>query len=284
MGTASEGMVQDHDVDFKELYVAARRSFVAGVAFSDTVSRGCGQLPSATGQHYWASVLFTRIVVTSKSVQLLAPEIRPSAHWDFSALASLVRNVAECYLYFFFLCVDDVPEVEREARIIMLDLHDDGSRSRLFAEIGEQDPEPEKTAQRKVVRESLEARFRANAWLMALPEKRQRELLRGDKTPFVQDDVIDRTDLDRKQFRFIYRFLSAHTHSGPLAFYRMAEHGRGMGFSNPNDAMYAAWALEFGAGIIERATGAMLEMFPGAEQRGRKLRSAEIRRSPGSRR
>ncbi|PVX27913.1 hypothetical protein DD559_19440 [Sphingomonas pokkalii] len=266
------------------MYAGAKRDFVAKVSLAETVSRGCGNIPSDTNQHYWASVLFTRMVVTGKSVELLAPDPRPSAHWDFSAVASLVRNLAECYLYFFFLCVDDVPVVEKEARIIMLDLHDDGSRSKLFGELDEPETDDEALAQRAVVRASLEACFRANEWLMALPEKRQRELLRGDKTPFVQDDVIDRTDLDRKHFRFLYRFMSAHTHSGPVAFYRMGEHGRGMGFKNSNDTMYMAWALEFGTRIIELATGAMLDLFPGADQRGRKLRLAQIRQAPKGRR
>ncbi|RYE55927.1 MAG: hypothetical protein EOP18_05160 [Rhizobiaceae bacterium] len=82
-------------------------------------------------------MLFTRLVVTAKSIQVLTPTLGPNTHVDFSAVASIVRNLAECYLFFFFLCIDDVPQDQKDARIILLNLHDDGSRAKLFAELGE---------------------------------------------------------------------------------------------------------------------------------------------------
>ena len=265
-------------MDAEAMYGPARAAFGKLVSTADIVSVGASGISSPTPQHYWASVLFTRLVVTAKSIQVLTPALGPNTHVDFSAVASIVRNLAECYLFFFFLCIDDVPQDQKDARIILLNLHDDGSRAKLFAELGEEELDDETRALRIVVRTDLETKFAANSYLAALPEKRQRELLRGEKTPFVQDDVIDRTDLDKKNFRFLYRFLSNHTHTGPVAFYRMGEHGRGAGYRNEKDTFYMASALEFAATLLTPAIRDMSGLFSEAEERGRKARSADIRK------
>jgi len=253
-------------VQVKEKYRQARREFAANVLRAQRVSRGAGGIRSETTQHHWASVLFTRMVVTAMSIQVLTPELRSNAHWDFSAVASIARNLAECYLFFYFLCADDIPRVEKDARIILLNLHDNASRRKLFAELGEPD-DPETAAAKAEVHNDLVRKFKANAYLSGLPEKRQKELIKGEKTPFVQDDMIERTTMDKANFRFLYRLFSNHTHTGPVAFYRMAEHGRGRGFQNRQDTFYMAVALDFAGDLMQRATADFLAFFPDAETR-----------------
>lgn len=258
-------------------YGKARREFAAEILRAQRVSRGAAGIRSETAQHYWASVLFTRMVVTAKSIQVLTPELQPDAHWDFSAVASITRNLAECYLFFYFLCADDVPQVEKDARIILLNLHDNASRRKLFGELDESDDDAETAAAKAAVHDDLVGKFNANAYLSGLPEKRQKELIRGEKTPFVQDDMIERSNMDKRNFRFLYRLFSNHTHTGPVAFYRMAEHGRGRGFQNPKDTFYMAIALGFAGDLMRRATADVLAFFPNAETRGRAMEAAEAK-------
>lgn len=243
-------------------------------------SVGASGIQSPTSQHYWASVLFTRLLVTAMSVRRLLPEWKAGAHWDFSAVASLTRNLAECYLFYFFLCIDDVPQVVKDARIILLNLHDDGTRTKLMAEIDESEKDAETVAARADVRADLAAKFYANEHLAALPERRQKELLRGEKTPFVQDDVIDRTSLDKARFRMLYRLFSAHTHTGPISFYRMAEHGRGHGVVNSHDGQYVCHAVDFAIDILERASDDLITLFPEANDRGNRIKPREKRNRP----
>jgi hypothetical protein len=218
------------------------------------------------------------MVVTAMSIQVLTPELRPNAHWDFSAVASITRNLAECYL-FYFLCADNVPLVEKDARIILLNLHDNASRRKLFRELSEPD-DAEAAADNAEVHNDLVRKFKANAYLSGLPEKRQKELIRGEKTPFVQDDMVERTNMDKPNFRFLYRLLSNHTHTGPVAFYRMAEHGRGRGFQNRQDTFYIAVALDFASDLLRRATTDFLAFFPNAESRGTAIEAAEAKARP----
>lgn len=232
------------------------------------ISKGAAGLISQSAREYWASVLFTRFAVTAGSANCLLPNTEPRAHWDFSAFASIVRNLGECYLLFYWLCVDPVEDVQAKARFVLLDLYDHGARRRLFANPQESD----------VVQADLVRRFEENVILAALPEKRKRELLRGEKLPFVQDEVVDAMGDDRAQFRFFYRFLSQHTHSGPIAFYRMGEHGRGRGIENRTDKIYFVIVLGAAIDLVESACGEMLSLFPGAEERGRRISDSTIAR------
>jgi hypothetical protein len=265
----------------KDRYRQARRKLAGGVLRARLVSRGASGIASETAQHYWASVLFTRMAVTATSIQTLTPDLQPNAHWDFSAVASITRNLAECYLFFHFLCADAVPQVEKDARIILLNLHDHASRRKLRGELGEPE-DVSKAAASAAVQDDLVRRFKANAYLSGLPEKRQAELIRGERTPFVQDDMIVRANMDKTNFRFLYRFFSNHTHTGPIAFYRMREHGRGGGFQNHADILYMGFALDFALDLMERATADFLVFFPDAETRGVAMRAAEAKSRPAS--
>ncbi len=266
--TADTAATRWSEAEAKAKYKAARKAFAACVVRAETVSRGAANVESETNQHFWASVLFTRLVVTAKTIQMLSPELHLDAHWDFSAVASITRNLAECYLFFYFLCIDNVSLDEKNARIILLNLHDNASRKKLFDETRVQEDDAETVALKAAVHDNLVRKFNANAYLSSLPKKQKRELIKGEKTPFIQDKVIERTTIDKGNFRFLYRFFSQHTHSGPVAFYRMAEHGRGRGFQSHLDTVYMVLALEFARDLIERATVEMLSLFPNAETRG----------------
>ncbi len=245
-----------------------RKEFIAKMHRAKHVSRGAAGIRSETAQHYWASVLFTRMVVTGKTIQILTPKLQPDVHWDFSAVASITRNLAECYLFFYFLCIDDVPQVEKDARTILLYLHDNASRHKLFPKNNNPEYHAKFAAANAKVHDDLVQKFKANIYLSSLPEKRQNELIKGAKTPFVQDEVIEQTTIDKDNFRFLYRLFSQHTHSGPMAFFRMAEHGRGHGFQNYLDTLYMAFALEQASDLIQRATTNMMAFFPDADTRG----------------
>ncbi|NPD70186.1 hypothetical protein HN018_27070 (plasmid) [Lichenicola cladoniae] len=268
------------EAQIRDAFSAATARFDQAIRKASRRSVGASGIQSPTNQHYWASVLFTRLVVTAMSVRRLLPKWKAEAHCDFSAVASLTRNLAECYLFYFFLCIDDVPQVEKDARIILLNLHDDGTRTKLMAEIDDSEKDAETIAARAVVRADLAEKFYTNAHLAALPERRQKELLRGEKTPFVQDDVIDRTSLDKANFRILYRLFSAHTHTGPISFYRMAEHGRGHGVANSHDARYICHAVNFATDILERASDDLIALFPDADERGNRIKSGELRNRP----
>ena len=243
-------------------YWQARNELELTMRRAVAVSKGAANR-KAGERCFWASVLYVRLVVTGKSALVLAPKISvpkgEDEHWDYSSLASLTRNVVECYLLFFWLTVENVTDDERHMRINLTHLRDNETRKRMMADFGHS---PEKLSGFDWHRGYLTERIKSQDAFKALDEKRQRELLKADRAPYVQDDLVAKLGLNRSEFRGYYRYISSHTHTDPLSFYRMAERGSGTGVKNPVDMKYMASALNQARYYIDRATVDMGVIFP----------------------
>jgi hypothetical protein len=199
-------------------------------------------------------------VVLSKSIDRLLPDPKPREHWDFSAVASLTRNLQEAGLVYHWLCGPDVDEQVRAGRFILLQLHDHGSRHRLYPDtFPEADDDP--------VFQDLLTKVESNSFLASLGEKERKVALRGERAPFIQDDVLTEMGVDPSQFRTMYRFFSQHTHTGPVAFYRMVDHDRGTGVETRMEKKYILIAIGAAAEALARAIEVHLDIFPDAETR-----------------
>ncbi|WP_156468065.1 DUF5677 domain-containing protein [Rhizobium sp. Leaf371] len=125
----------------------------------------------------------------------------------------------------------------------------------------------------------LKARFDANTYLSKLDEKARREALKGHKTPFTQDEFIEKMGEDKDVFRFHYRFFSQHTHTSPVSFIRMIEHDRGAGVETESEKRYMMVAINFAHSILDRAVNGQLLLFPEAETRKPFLTDKEVARN-----
>ncbi|WHR59318.1 DUF5677 domain-containing protein [Acinetobacter haemolyticus] len=84
----------------------------------------------------WASILFTKLCTTGRSLKkLLDHDISKEykADWDYASAFSLTRNIMECYQTLFYLCFDNVPEEELKARKALFNVHDYYSRKQFFS-------------------------------------------------------------------------------------------------------------------------------------------------------
>jgi hypothetical protein len=279
--TVNADNLSDHQLE--KLYRETRAEFVACTKRAKLISEGSVGRYTEDGKTFWASVLFTKLVVTAHSVLRMAPRTAPIpdrlAHWDFSAVASLTRNLAECYFMFFYTCVDETPgEDEWLTRLNLIQLRDNAARRQMFADWNPDDPQ---LTGFSIHHNDLTQKLRARKFFQSLPEKRQTDLLKGDKALLLtQDEILKRMGEESAPFRGMYRLLSAHTHSTPLAFYRMASDGRGCGVENRADKAEIAVALQMASSFLERATTDMLKIFPDAEQRISLTHRRTSRRKP----
>lgn len=246
------------NTEITALYVTVKAEFRAIVKRAERVSMGSAGIPSLGNRMFWASVLFTRLVVISKSIEKLLPNPKPREHWDFSSVASLARNLSEAYINYFWLCEDEILDEVRDGRFILLYLHDYGSRKRLF---------PDNFSGSDDVYADLVSRFDSNVYLKTFTDSQRRVALKGEKTPFLQDEILERMGVDLGDFRTMYRFFSQHTHTGPLSFYRMVDHDRGTGVETRQEKIYMAIAVGQAAEALSRATEGHLTIFPDAEVR-----------------
>ncbi len=211
-----------------------------------------------------ACLLYTRLCVTGISLLSLVPGSRFAGrvvdHYDFSAIASLTCNVWECYFVFFYLGVDATEGDEWLTRLHVLQLHDCTSRLKMFTEFGSDGADPSGF---QAQADELRDRITSRAYFGTLSERCRQHVLRGDNALLLsQDELLTRMKEDVGFFRGMYRFLSFHVHSLPVAFYRMADREQGRGVESDWEKDNIAMALEFGGHPIERATREMRGLFP----------------------
>lgn len=142
----------------------------------------------AAGRHverpqvWWASVLFTRLCTSSVSLLNPVPGSRffrsPINHYDSSAAFALARNILECYLLFFYLCVDAVSEDEWKTRLNILYLNDCVSRIRMFRDFNPDDPQLPLFEEQA---EELRQRLTQIRFFNTLPANRRRVLLKANR-------------------------------------------------------------------------------------------------------
>lgn len=187
-----------------EDFVASRASLRCAV--EDLVAWSVSQngKPSQDGRDYWSSILLAKLTLTSMTLDKIVPKSAANEDaelWDMTSVAALVRILAENYLLFFWLCVETDTKELWDLRITLLTIADNRSRYRLTAEM-EDEPEPEDFLS---AQQALAERLQTMPSFLSLPPRRQRDLLKGDKTPFIHDDVIDALPIDRLSFRRFYR-------------------------------------------------------------------------------
>ncbi len=213
-------------------------------------------------RRFWASVLFTRLCTVSVSILWLCPrsKVNPDGtHWDFSSIPSLTRNLFECSLLFHYLAIEEIPEDEWLARLKVMQLHDCMERFRMFTAFGHDEQQLEGFELQAV---ELRGALESNQYFANLPVALRKKLLKGERPSILtQDAILERMGQFHPSTRGYYRLLSSHSHSFPLAFYRMAEQDRGRGEENVAEKGYIAYALEFCAGVLEASIGGLQKTF-----------------------
>lgn len=232
------------------------------------VSQTCAG-KQAQARSWWATVLFTRFCTTGVSLISLCPRSRFSGrlidHYDFGSIASLTRNLLECYLALFYLCIEQIPEDEWIARLCLLQLADCTSRKQLFKHLNSQNPEiPEYDKQA----DELRAKLKATKYFRSLASDVAKRALNG-RTPHFKkrDEIMIAAGLQLGEHKAAYHMFSTQIHSGPLAFYRMGEREQGRGVENPTEKGYIAWALTISGDLCQRSTQHMRTLFPEAGQK-----------------
>lgn len=245
-------------------YQDAREAF--GQAVNDLVGLSVNNegTPSRHGREFWAFILVSKLAITSMTLDKIAPKsIEPDSSelWDLSSVSTLARVLVENYLMLVWLCVETEDQDEWAFRITAFTIVDNRSRFRLTKEVeGEEEPDDFKTAQAK-----LGDRLSGTDRYKGYDPKKQRELLRGNKMPFIQDDVIGSLQMDQPEFRRMYRYLSSFVHSNTISFFRMADHNRGKGEFNTYEVATMSGILMFAAHVIERAIEDVNELVGSGE-------------------
>jgi len=254
------------EYQYNEQYTESLDIFDQVVSAMTALSQGSAGIPSPSSRHYWASVLFTRLTGSAVSLLLLLPRNRRSIavfeNWDFSAVASLARNICECCFSYFYLCADKMEEEEWRCRWNIFNLHDCLRRLKLFQCLGST---PEEIDRFERQADELRSRLLSNAHFNSLPKKVQQDCLKARKLYLLsQDDILERMEFDTQLFRGLYILWSSHIHNFPMGFFKTGENNRGRGLENPVEKDHICMAIAVCITFIRYVAKAHLDFFPEA--------------------
>jgi hypothetical protein len=238
-------------------------------AFHEAMVNACNLSYAKTGipqssrnKVFYGATLFTKLCTTAVSISKLCPhpsKIGDDANWDYRSVASLTRDIIECYLVFFYLCIEECTDDEWTARLGLMDLHDHMSRVKLFDAMGSVYEENEEAVE---TRDELLSFLKSNCFFKDLSEKRQKNFLKGNEAFFMtQDEIILSSGETVSKFRFKYRFLSNHIHSFPMGFYRMGNGERGRGLESRIEIQYTGLCLNWISEYLSKASKQFEELF-----------------------
>lgn len=244
--------------DYKESY----KTFEAILEDCKNASINNAGIASPTSSHYYASLIFTKLCTSGISVLSICPSpqsIGKKAHWDCACVATLTRCIIETYLVLHYLCIENCDSKEWEARWRLMNLHDHISRLKMFMVI---EGSENQVAKFEAYTDEVKSDLSKTEYFQSLSEKQQKHYLKGNHAFFKsQDELIESAGGDVNEFRFRYRFLSNHTHSYPMGFYRMAKSGRGTGVESEIEIGYTGMCLTWAGECLEKARPGFLELW-----------------------
>jgi len=215
--------------------------------------------PSSSDKSYWSSLLFTKLVVSTGTVLHCCPRDFKKGHFDFASVAGIVRSNAELWMLFVWLIVGIRKEEDWRFRILAFSLMENRARYRLNEETGNGVPDLHVFMHSN---HGLQDELNRNAYFLSLSEKKKVQVLKGDKPPYIQDDVLDAIASNTLKARSYYRYLSFFVHTGPVSISRMVQYGRGDGGDNNYDRAAMSLAMIVAGEVLAACTHVMMMLHP----------------------
>lgn len=229
------------------------------------VSQKFAGIHSPTGRHFYASVLFTSLCTRGVTLAMVAPHSkwakRCFEHWDYASVAAMIRSILEVRIAFFYLCIDKCDKDEWDCRWNIFNLHDCCSRIRLFESM---ESENQDIAPFRKQAEELRNHLLSNSFFMSLSEKKRNHYTKGREAYlYPLEDIAVKAGVDKKTFKWLYRFLSSHVHGLPMSFYRMGQEERGRGVYSDIEEGYTSFCLSFCVNLLVKSRDEMKRLFEG---------------------
>ncbi len=191
-----------------------------------------------------ASLVFAKLCAHARSLGALSQ----SSMFDQSAILAMSRLMVEAATMHGYLRQGVAPQ-QWNLRYLLLRLHDTCARIKLLRAF----PAAE-TLDLREGRGKIEAEIRAHPDFTMLPEQRQKKLLTGEEyfVGGMRRAAEEGMGWDGDHLNALYAYLSAHSHSTPMSFFRAREHA--IDYYNPSEMQFAGatMAVEIAVGCLLR--------------------------------
>lgn len=182
-------------------------------------------------------------------------------HWSAAALA---RNMIEATVMFSYLSESGVSEDEWGLRKLVLWNHDATTRYKMFKGLKQHD----QANQFKEQINDFRSKIGQHPIFSQLDHDRREKINAGTEV-YLRGlrSVVRNMKWDLGAFNSIYAYLSSHSHSSPVSFLRLGEHG--VDFKLPTDQQFglSAQSLEWAGHCLSHATSEMKRLFAALPER-----------------
>lgn len=201
-----------------ERYIQARSQYRRIVDAAQACLEEATDTSLGSRREQRATLLFTKIVCHSISLDRLVPSLEPDTTelWDIASACAVARALIETHDAAAYISFNDITEQMREFRLLAWDLHDLHRRLKILSFLNSTDPGRDKLQDEERRKRSDVVKHACFGELSAP----QRQRIESGDAP---DYLVNRRDRNRENsvnhrfYSTVYLFLSQHVHSYPMA-------------------------------------------------------------------
>jgi len=228
-------------------YDQAVAEYAGWVQRAQTYSMHTHAVQTPSEKVYLGSILFIGVVLRARSLLRLLPgsslHSRDSeSTLDFGSIASIARSLMEACYVFYGLAIEDVPNAEWQARVLVARLHEAVERRTMLRKLGDGGSQHDREVTDFI--ENLRTELSDNTHIGTLEEADQQKCFQGGM-PFLGSiqEISTHYLGDREYARFLYKWLSNYSHQQPFAFFSTSM-DRGRGIENAEEGNLTVLLLE----------------------------------------
>ena len=227
----------------------------------------------------WATWVFTRMCVIGDSIVLVSKYKNLQYQTkvftlDCYSIANMARAVIKSSIMLHYLAEPNENEDEWLIKKRELDLHDCTSRYRMFKNINSAKHDDEQNTKLKTFSAEQAAGFKAliaelrlklkSHHLFGRYSKEQKERLLSGQEIYIGGlrSAVRKAGWDVDEFDSVYVYLSSQSHTSPMSFYRIDDHG--IHFDQPSEFQFglAGYSLGYANYALRSAAEMFTTVFP----------------------
>jgi hypothetical protein len=202
--------------------------------------------------------IFIKLVCHGLSLRRLSPSPIPTAGelWDISSNYALARTLIETYEALAYVSIEEVPDSEREFRILLWKLHAQERRLEMLRLIGSNHPDiPQLETENMELRDAV----LAHPHLPTTGQNLARKVQRKETPPYhlsrAERDV--RSNINRDYHTVMIMHLSSHVHTHPFSVHQLFEFKAG----DPDCLRLMGIAVQYSSAFLAKAVIGMRRLL-----------------------
>lgn len=210
--------------------------------------------------HGYADSIFTKLLCHALSLQRLSPKLIGDVTgelWDYPSACSVSRCIIEAHDVLEYIALTDIPEEERDFRLLVWELNDNQRRSAMLRSIKSEHPSAE-DIHRKA--DELKTRAEQHTFFQKISKQTQKRISNGNAPSFLlsHKELNKVNGVNHDYHVTVTMMLSQYVHTLPMAAHQLQVFKAG----TPDALHLSAMPVQYSLPFVSRAILRMVSVFP----------------------